>query len=125
VLSAAQLIYGFRPVLVVSSIIPVVDPCVPGGRGYLNAMNPFSGGSVFTDSDTSGFFDVNTNNTFTDDKLNNRFIDSLDMRVGLPGECVLIGNRLVCGGSQATINSVKVNAGESSRRRVSWREIVR
>lgn len=125
VVSAAQLIYGFRPVLVVSSIIPVVDPCVPGGRGYLNAMNPFSGGSVFTDSDTSGFFDVNTNNTFTDDKLNNRFIDSLDMRVGLPGECVLIGNRLVCGGSQATINSVKVNAGESSRRRVSWREIVR
>jgi type IV pilus assembly protein PilY1 len=125
VVSAAQLIYGFKPVLVVSSIIPVVDPCVPGGRGYVNALNPFSGGSVFSNTDDKGFFDVNNNNSFGDDKLGDKRIDSLDMEVGLPGECVLVGNRLVCGGSKATIESVKVFAGESNRRRVSWREIVR
>jgi type IV pilus assembly protein PilY1 len=125
VINSAELILGFKPVLVVSSIIPLEDPCTPGGKGYINVLNPFSGGSVFTDEDTKGFFDVNNNNLFTDDKLNNEFIDSIDLDVGIPGGCVLIGNRLVCGGSKATLGTVKVNAGESSRRRVSWREIIR
>lgn len=125
VINSAELILGFKPVLVVSSIIPLEDPCTPGGKGYINALNPFSGGSVFSDTDTKGFFDVNNNNLFTDDKLGTNFVDSMDLDVGIPGGCVLIGNRLVCGGSKATLGTVKVNAGESSRRRVSWREIVR
>ncbi|MEY4978206.1 MAG: hypothetical protein RLZZ352_476 [Pseudomonadota bacterium] len=125
VINSAELILGFKPVLVVSSIIPLEDPCTPGGKGYINALNPFSGGSVFSDTDTKGFFDVNNNNLFTDDKLGTNFVDTVDLDVGIPGGCVLIGNRLVCGGSKATLGTVKVNAGESSRRRVSWREIVR
>jgi len=103
----------------------VVDPCIPGGRGYVNALNPFSGGSVFTSTDAKGFFDVNSNNLFTDDKLGDRFVDSIDPAVGLPGECVRIGDRIVCGGSLATITSVKINAGLTDRKRLSWREIVR
>lgn len=125
VVSSAQLIYAFKPALIVSSIIPVVDPCVPGGRGYLNALNPFSGGSLFTSSDTKGFFDLDNNTLFTNDKHNNRFVDSMDPSVGLPGEAVRIGDRLVVGGSMATITSVKINAGLSDRRRLSWREIIR
>lgn len=125
VINSAELILGFKPVLVVSSLIPLEDPCAPGGKGYINAMNPFSGGSVTLDTDTKGFFDVNNNNLFTDDKFGNNFVDSLDLNIGIPGGCVLIGNRLVCGGSDATLGSAKVNAGESNRRRVSWREIIR
>lgn len=79
---------------------------------------------MFTSADLKGFFDVNNNNSFTDDKLDNKFVDSVDPGVGLPGECVLVGNRLVCGGSLATITSMKINTGESTRRRVSWREII-
>lgn len=125
VVSSAQLLDVFKPVLLVSSIIPVVDPCIPGGRGFVNALNPFSGGSVFTNTDAKGFFDVNNNNLFTDDKLDDRFVDSIDPAVGLPGECVRIGDRIVCGGSTATITSVKINAGLTERKRLSWREIVR
>src|SRR5690606_29654223 len=41
------------PVFITSSIIPSSDPCTPGGRGYINAINAFTGGSV-----GEHFFDV-------------------------------------------------------------------
>lgn len=126
VVSSAQLISAFRPVLVVSSIIPIVDPCIPGGGGYLNALNPFSGGSVTTSTDVEGIFDVDGKDGFKNDKLAGEFISSLSPNIGLLGECALIGNRLICGGSEAKIIDPEINMGkQSERKRISWREIVR
>ena len=51
--------------LVASSIIPSGDdPCVPGGTGYVNALNPFTGGSL-----SVGILDVNNNKNYKDDIL--------------------------------------------------------
>lgn len=109
-----------EPVLIASSIIPVVDPCIPGGKGYINAVNPFTGARL-----KLGFFDLNNNGTFTDDKLNDVNISSFDIEVGMPSEPVLIGNRLVVGGSSGEIKDVAVNIGSSGGgKRVSWREII-
>ncbi len=108
-----------EPTLIASSIIPVVDPCVPGGKGYINAINPYTGVRL-----SQGFFDLNNNDIFTDDKLGDNNIGSLDIGVGMPGEPVLIGNRLVVGGSSGEIKDVPINPGSSaSGSRISWREI--
>src|SRR5659263_578542 len=114
------------PVLVSSSIIPAAnDPCIPGGTGYINAISPFSGGSV-----TKGILDVNNNKHFTDDLLSTLIIGSVDLGIGLPSRPTLIGGRLVMGGTSPDLDKrlsdVGVNLGLTPLKgRISWREIIR
>jgi type IV pilus assembly protein PilY1 len=109
-----------EPVLIASSVIPVVDECVPGGNGYLNAINPFTGARL-----TKPFFDVSDNGVFTDDVVNGNYVSSIDLGVGKPGEAIIIGNRLVVGGSKALIKDVRINTGVVPiKGRLSWREIL-
>lgn len=112
-----------NPTLIASSVIPVEDVCKPSGRGYLNAVNPFTGGRL-----ASAFFDVDGDGDFTNDTLDGIFPGSIDVGVGKPGEAVLIGRYLVVGGSKGEVGDVVVNRGASPtilRGRISWREIVR
>jgi type IV pilus assembly protein PilY1 len=106
-----------EPVLIASSVIPTVDLCEPGGIGYVNAINPFTGARL-----TKGFFDVTGDGKFADDIA----VSSVDLDVGKPGEAILIGNRLVVGGSKAVIKDILINKPFSSLKgRISWREIIR
>jgi type IV pilus assembly protein PilY1 len=113
-------------VLVASSIIPSgSDPCIPGGTGYVNALNPFTGGSLGV-----GILDVNNNKNYKDDVLSGLFIGSVDLGVGLPSRPTLIGNRLVVGGTNPDdknpISDVGVNLGFAPvKGRISWREIIK
>ncbi len=113
-------------VLVASSIIPSgSDPCVPGGTGYVNALNPFTGGALGV-----GILDVNNNKNYKDDVLSGLFIGSVDLGVGLPSRPTLIGNRLVVGGTNPDdknpISDVGVNLGFAPiKGRISWREIIK
>lgn len=120
VVSSARIFKTITSVLLVSSIIPVDDPCVPGGRGHLNALSPFSG-TVAGD-----IFNIDGKST-TRDQLGTTDIGSIDLGIGLPSEFLLIGEYLVGGGSEAKIGAVKVNlpATGGYRGRISWREIVR
>jgi len=123
VVSAARIIPTVEPALVVSSIIPVADdPCIPGGTGFLNLLNPFSGGSI-----TVGLLDVNQDGSFADDRLGGQFIASFDPGIGLLSESVLVGDRLVVGGSEARVADVRVlrPLAAGLRGRISWREIIR
>jgi len=108
-------------VLQSSSLIPVgSDPCIPGGRGYLNAVNPFTGAAL-----TNALFDINRNNNFADDLLLTQFIGSVDLGIGIPGQAIQIGRRLVVGGSNGTLADVALNGGTAVRKgRILWREIV-
>lgn len=109
-----------EPTLIASSIIPVVDPCVPGGTGYVNTINPFTGGSL-----KLPFFDLNRNADYSDDMLNNKVIGSVDVGVGRPGAPVVVGDELVVGGSSGETKSLKINPGSPPQRgRISWREII-
>ncbi len=106
-----------EPVLIVSSLIPTLDLCDPGGVGFLNAINPFTGAKL-----AKGFFDVDGDGQFDDDIA----VSSIDLGVGKPGEAILIGRQLVVGGSKAVIKSIVVNLGlPSVKGRISWREIIR
>lgn len=118
--------------LIGSSIIPVIDQCVSGGIGFLNAVNPFTCARL-----TFPFFDVNDNGDFLDDVAGGAHIGSIDLGVGMPGEVILVGDRLAVGGSEGKVDDIRVpcpgggcsggpNSGPGSLKgRLSWREIVR
>ncbi|THF65891.1 pilus assembly protein [Pseudothauera nasutitermitis] len=71
--------------LLASSLVPSADPCVAGGSGYLNAINPFTGGRlVYPPFDLGGDF------------------SSVDFGIGIPSTPIMVGGRIVVGGSGGT-----------------------
>jgi type IV pilus assembly protein PilY1 len=123
VVTRANLFRLAEPTLLFSSILPETqDQCVPGGTGLLNAINPFTCGRL-----AKPFFDLNDSGSFTDDTLSGgAYASSVQLNVGMPGEAVIIGNRLVVGGSAGRVADIRVNTGITPLRgRLSWREIVR
>ena len=110
-----------KPALVASSIIPVVDPCLPGGHGFLNIIDPYTGAML----GAPGVIDINNNGNFSDDKINGHFIGSVDLNVGMPGEAVRVGNLLIVGGSTGDNADKPVNPNiQPQGKRKSWREIL-
>jgi len=121
IITASKVYKMAQPTLIASSIIPTVNPCSPGGSGYINAIDPFTGARL-----SQGFFDVNGSSVFTDDKLSGNYIGGVDLGVGMPSEPVIVGNRLVVGGSSGNLKDILVNAGGTHLKgRISWREIIR
>jgi type IV pilus assembly protein PilY1 len=111
-------------VLLVTSIIPDPNVCQPGGQGFLNAVDPFSGGSL-----TSVFFDADRDTKFND--TDTMLIAGKKVPVGsispdnnLPSEAILIGNRLITSGTSGEVRSVGAN-NPVRNGRIAWREIVR
>ncbi|WP_223250284.1 pilus assembly protein [Marilutibacter maris] len=106
-------------VLQFSSIVPSDDPCAPGGRGFVNVLNPFTGASV-----TDYFFDADGDGVFSDDELNGNAIGSLELDVGMVGDGVLFDKLLGAGGTKGNTDDVNVN-NPVAPGRISWREILR
>lgn len=124
--------------LIVSSIIPTADACQSDGRGYLNALDAFTGTST-----GKPFFDVDRNGSFTNDTLDSTVtgtpenpnpppeqlpIGSVDLGVGMLTLSTLFTGsskgEACAGGSAGNANCVPTddlrNVG-----RVSWREVIR
>ena len=112
-------------VLLASSIIPVSDDiCTPSGRGFINAIDPFTGGSltnVFFDFNNDGLQDDGDKMTGPDGKLIP--IGSIDFNIGMPSEAVIMGDRIIIGGSLATSASMRIFPSYPTGR-MSWREII-
>lgn len=127
VVTESLLLTSAKPVLVASSIIPdTSDSCVPGGKGFTNVLDPFTGGAT-----TVGILDINGNGDFTDDMAGGSYIGSVDLGVGMPSRPTLIGNRLVVGGTSSEkdkrVDDVGFNSGPKAtaiKGRISWREII-
>jgi len=136
-------------VLLSASIIPSSDPCEPGGRGFLNAMDAFTGTST-----SSAFFDVNGNGDFSDDNIGGLAIGSLDLGIGMltspallsnfggpgpgpgpgpgggggggggpGGECRDALGRIIVGGSTGRTGCVPADV-RGLVGRISWREVI-
>ena len=110
----------FGTVLLAASMIPSTDACTPGGQGFLNALDPFTGASI-----TNLFFDANNDLLFNgSDRIGNGSpIGSISPGINLPSDPILIGNRLVSSGTSGDIRSLSVNNPIRSGR-ISWREVV-
>lgn len=107
--------------LIAASIIPSTsNPCYPG-RGYVNAIDAFSGTSLET-----GLFDANRNGTFGDagDVIGSAAVGSIDLGVGMVTDPALLDRLLVAGGSLATLASTPLDPSLYGGR-ISWREIIR
>ncbi|HHV49674.1 MAG TPA: pilus assembly protein PilY [Rhodocyclaceae bacterium] len=110
-----------EPTLIVSSIIPEAeDPCQPGGTGYVNVLNAFTGGSL-----KEPFFNGNL--------ASGGIIGSLDLGIGMPSEASLMmgdGGQgvLIVGGSNPPADGGIRTKGFKTNRPpavIYWREIVR
>jgi len=107
----------YGSVLVASSIIPSADPCVPGGTGYVNAIDPFTGAALGTPFFTDyGTLIVNGQ------KIP---VGSVDLGVGMPGQAQIVGDKLVVGGSSGETASTTVNLPNVTPHRINWRELIR
>lgn len=119
IVSASRVVNLGRPVLLASSIIPESTQCSVAGRGYVNAINPFTGTAL-----DDIFFDLNADRAFnSSDMIGGKIVGSVDLGVGMPTEAIVVGNRLAVGGSKGQLNSVGVNISAAGR--ISWREIVK
>lgn len=118
---AQTFIKSVNPVLMASSRIPEGDSCTPGGRGYINAIDPFSGANLgFI------FFDVNDDKRFdTADQLNDDPVASIDPGIGMPTDPECVGDQCFVSGSTGDIGRVRINrGGATTPRRIGWREII-
>lgn len=107
--------------LIAASIIPSTsNPCYPG-RGYVNAIDAFTGTSLQT-----GLFDANRNGAFGDsgDMIGSTAVGSIDLGVGMVTDPALLDRLLVAGGSLATLASTPLDPSLYGGR-ISWREIIR
>lgn len=110
-------------VLTVASVIPTAEACQPDGRGYINALDAFSGTSLKDGS----FFDLDGDGDFGDETLDTDDgplpIGSVDLGVGMPTLPSLLRELAVVGGSSGGAGSVRIRDNRASGR-VSWREVV-
>jgi len=134
VFTAAAVRDSIPAALVVSSNILNTNSCDVTGVGYLNAMNAYRGGA-FIGSDGGGYFDVNRNRSFTDEKIGTAIISSIDFGIGNIGQASFPGNNAVVQGDSERAGSSSApgssngetgtRGGINVSRRISWREIVK
>lgn len=113
-------------VLVVSSVIPTNTACESDGRGFLNALDAFTGTSTLT-----SYFDVNNDGDFTNDTIGSGSgqtpIGSVDLGVGMVSQPSLLGGGTgtgeVCAGGSMGSKGCVAKDDPRTAGRVSWREV--
>lgn len=106
-------------VLVVASIIPMNDACQSDGRGYLNALDAFTGTSLAGGS----FFDIDGDDDFSDEVIGDDGlpVGSIDLGIGMPTVPNLLRKLAATGGSTGETEAVSTMETRFTGR-VSWRE---
>lgn len=107
--------------LVVASIIPMNDACQSDGRGYLNALDAFTGTSLAGGS----FFDIDGDDDFADEVIGDDGlpVGSIDLGIGMPTLPNLLRRLAAAGGSTGETETVSTMDARFTGR-VSWREEV-
>lgn len=96
------------------------DPCAPGGRGYIMAIDPFTGGRLPGNS----FFDVDGDGSFIEVIGQPPMpVSGIGMPSG-PNSPIFVGDILQVSLDDASNRSVRTRAGGMEPRRVSWRELL-
>lgn len=107
--------------LVVNTIIPDTDICNPGGSGYVMAIDPFKGGRL-----ARNFFDVNQDGSVDDGDMMSTIEGEVPVSgvgfTSMPGEPLFMGDEMVVGLTDTSIESMLTSSGVR-RGRVSWREM--
>jgi type IV pilus assembly protein PilY1 len=97
----------------------VVDACQPTGKGFVMAINPFTGGKL-----DSTFFDTNHDGIFNDsDKRNGEIVSGIgfDSSANNP---IFVENVMQVGLDDGTTKTVRTQGTNVDASRMSWREIL-
>lgn len=95
------------------------DVCDPSGRGFIMAINPFTGGRL-----PQSFFDTNGDGRFDDsDMVNGNAVSGLGLPSG-PNNPIFIGDVMLTNMDNAQSHVIKTNSSVLQPSRVSWREVV-
>ena len=116
------------------SVVPVSgNPCESAGKGFINAIDAFTGTSVSHNGANHPYFDVggdgNKNNDWLTDPNapvggdNKLPVGSIETDIGMVTKPVLVGDQIVYGGSSGGKETEKVNLPPGSAKRLSWREV--
>ncbi|HYG06914.1 MAG TPA: pilus assembly protein [Stenotrophomonas sp.] len=96
------------------------DVCSPSGKGFVMAINPFTGGRL-----TQSFFDFDgSGGSSTGDTLNGAPASGIGLSSS-PNNPIFLGNVMQVGLDDASTVSIGTNSSALSMRRVSWRELLR
>lgn len=121
-------VYG-RALLFPSIIPGSTNPCKPGGRGYLNALDAFTGTSASLDGGSGSFFDNGGDGKHDNDNITGDGktlpVGSIDLGVGMPTSPTVVDDRYYVGGSEDKVGSGALHPPGGAQQRVFWREIFR
>lgn len=112
--------------LLASSIIPQSSDCDVSGKGFVNVVDLYSGGSV-----ESPFFDASGDGQYGDaDKLTTGTgakvpVGSIDPGVGMPTDPAVLDNLIIVGGSSGGTPAKIPYKRLIQDGRISWREILK
>lgn len=111
----AQVVSTF---LVTASMAPTGTACEADGKGFINALDAFTGTSA-----GGSYFDLDGDGDTSDSTVGGRPIGSIDPGVGMPTLPNLLRGLLIVGGTTGDTNDPFTLAPQWER--VSWREIRR
>lgn len=95
------------------------DPCNPSGRGWIMAVDPFTGGSP-----EETFFDRTGDSQFNDDdKLNDQVVGGIGFGV-IPNNPIFVGDIMLVSFDDASTSSIATSRAAAGTIRTSWRELV-
>ncbi|UKE75001.1 pilus assembly protein [Xanthomonas graminis] len=96
------------------------DVCKPSGKGFVMAINPFTGGRM-----PQSFFDLDrSGGSSTGDTLNGKPVSGIGLDSS-PNSPIFIGNQMQIGLDDASTVGLGTNSSALSMKRVSWRELLR
>ncbi|WP_409524650.1 pilus assembly protein [Nitrincola sp. MINF-07-Sa-05] len=109
-----------RDVLIGTTRIPdSSDPCAPTGRGYVMAIDPFTGARL-----NLTFFDINADGLFnSDDMLGDVPVSGIGFDRA-PNAPVFIDDVMQVNLEDGTIESIATQSSGSFSERTSWRELI-
>lgn len=95
------------------------DVCNPSGRGFVMAINPFTGGRL-----SVSFFDINNDGNFDSrDLVNGNPASGLGLP-SAPNNPIFVGDVMLTNMDNAQSHVIKTNSSVLAPARVSWREVV-
>lgn len=117
-------------VLVMPSVVPIAgNACDSAGRGFLTALDAFTGTTVAVNGIDHPYFDIgrdgNTNNDYMGSGPNRIPVSSIETSIGMVTRPVLVGDQIVYGGSSGGKETERVRLPPGTAKRLSWREIFR
>jgi type IV pilus assembly protein PilY1 len=119
-----------------SRIPDSTDACLPTGRGFIMAINPFTGGRLkqtFFDTNRDGVFDDNdklpsdgSTDTNGDGVVNEDDVNPIVSGLGTDSSAnnpIFIENNMCFTKDDGTVDCVRTQGSNAEARRASWREI--